>query len=218
MENILSFDEFLNESVKFDKRSLKEKLKEKLELAKMAVEKWGSSYYKDNLDVAEKAANSGILPGSYNRPWLVQGGDRQEDGFEIFRTSNAMDLAKAVGDVVRKYKKYETEESSRPAMAGWSGNMRSTVGGMIKGNVNFNNGKNNYLICVIVGGGVDNSIRKKIFEELYPIFFMMDEYNSSNGGVMMGYDSGTNYDTFGLKCTFSQFSQGFAGQLIKSMT
>jgi hypothetical protein len=47
---------------------------------------------------------------------------------------------------------------------------------------------------------------------------MLDEFNGSNGGVCVGYDSGTNYATLGLKCTFTQFSQGFAGQLIKSMT
>ncbi len=206
----------LNEGIRFDKRSLKEKLKEKLELAKKAFEKWGGTY-KRVLDEAEKAAKSGVLPGSYDSPWHVQGGERQEDGFQIFNGNNALELARTVGEIVKKYKKHEVADSTTGAAAGWSGNMRASVSGTITPYANFNNGKNNYLICVTVGGGIDSSIRKQILSELYPIFFMFDEYNGSDGGVMVSYDSGTNYDTFGLKCSFSQFNQGFADQLIKQM-
>jgi hypothetical protein len=218
MKNVNTFEEFLNENVRFDKRSLKQKLEGKVEIAKKAVEKWDSQIYKDNLATIEKAAKTGVLPGSYDSPWHVQGEDRREDGFELFNGRNAISLAEEIGKVIQKYKKDEVSSSSIPAAGGWSGTMRSTVGGSIEPRVNFNNGKNNFLIAVTVGGGISSSVRQQIFTELYPIFFMFDEYNGSNGGIMVSYDSGTNYDTFGLKCSFSQFNQGFAGQIIKSMS
>jgi hypothetical protein len=218
MKNIHTFDEFLNESVRFDKRSLKQKLETKVPIAKKAAEKWESQVYQDNLAKAEKAAKTGVLPGSYDSPWLVQGEDRKEDGFELFNGRNALALAEEVGKIIQKYKKDEVASSSVPAAGGWSGTMRSTVGGSIEPRVNFNNGKNNFLIAVTVGGGISSSVRQQIFTELYPIFFMFDEYNGSNGGIMVSYDSGTNYDTFGLKCSFSRFNPGFAGQIIKSLS
>jgi hypothetical protein len=218
MINLSTYEDFLNEGVRFDKRSLKQKLASKVPIAKAAAEKWESQHYKDNLDTAEKAAKTGVLPGSYDSPWHVQGEDRREDGFELFVGRNALDLAAEISKVIQKYKKDEVAASSVPAAGGWSGTMRSTVGGSITPRVNFNNGKNNFLIAVTVGGGISYSVRQQIFTELYPIFYMFDEYNGSNGGICVSYDSGTNYDTFGLKCSFSQFNQGFAGQIVKSLS
>jgi hypothetical protein len=222
MKNLQTFDEFLNESqlneaLSFDKKSLKQKLKAKVEIAKKAVAKWNSQTYKDLLDSTEKAAKTGVLPGSYDKPWMVSGGERQQD-FEIFNWSNSMSLAKAIAEVISKYKQHEVAGSSTPAAAGWSGTMRSAVGGGIDPRVNFNNGKNSYLIAVTVGGGIDRSIREKIFTELYPIFFMLDEYNSQDGGVCVSYDSGTNYHTLGLECDLFRFNPGTAEQLLKIMT
>jgi hypothetical protein len=202
--------------IKSENKALKEKLKEKLQLARMAVKKYESTIYKDILKQAEKAAKTGILPGNYKEPWHVQGGERQENGFQIFNGSKAIDLAKTVGEIVKKYKKYKVAESSIPAMSGY-GNLKSTVGGNIDSHINFNNGKNNYLICVTVGSGIDSSVKDQILSELYPIFFMFDEYNGSNGGIMVNYDSGTNYYTLGLKCSFSEFSQSFADSLRQIM-
>lgn len=221
MKNLNTFDEFVNESqlnenLSFDKKSLKQKLKSKLELAKKAAVKWESQVYKDLVVNAEKAAKTGVLPGSYDKPWMVAGGERQED-YEIFNWSNVMSLAKAVSEVISKYKQHEVAGSSTPAAAGWSGTMRSTVGGGIDPRVNFNNGKNSYLIAVTVGGGIDRSIREKIFTELYPIFFMLDEYNSQDGGVSVNYDSGTNYHTLGLECDPFRFNSTMADRLLKIM-
>jgi hypothetical protein len=223
MKNLHTFEEFLNESqlneaLSFDKKSLKQKLKAKVEIAKKAVAKWNSQTYKDLLDSTEKAAKSGVLPGSYDKPFMVSGEDRNIDDFEIFNSSNAMNLAKAISEVISKYKKNEVDGSYTGAAAGWSGTMRSAVSGTIDPRVNFNNGKNNYLIAVTVGGGIDRSIKDKIFTELYPIFFILDEYNSYNGGVSINYDSGTNYDTFGLECDLLRFSPNLADQLLKIMT
>jgi hypothetical protein len=111
MKNLKTFDEFLNESqlnesLKFDKKSLKEKIKSKVEIAKKAAIKWEHQVYKDLLDTAEKAAKTGVLPGSYDKPWMVSGGERQQD-FEIFNWSNSMSLAKAIAEVISKYKKHE---------------------------------------------------------------------------------------------------------------
>ena len=208
-----SFEDFINEQVSFDKKGIKAKLEDKVRIAKIAVEKWGGNYEKV-LAKAEAALKSGKLP-SYKDDLAVQGDDKQ-DNYDIFQGGNAVQLAKKISKVIKKYKKHEVEQSSTGAAAGWSGTMRATVGGEIQGRSNFNpGGRRDYLIAVTCGGGIDRTIKDKMFQEIYELMFVLDQYNSSDGGVMFDYSSGTNYDTIGL--TNSSYQMSNSGQLIDIM-
>jgi len=208
-----SFEDFINEQVSFDKKGIKAKLEDKVRIAKIAVEKWGGNYEKV-LAKAEAALKSGKLP-SYKDHLDVQGDDN-EDNYDIFQGRNAVQLAEKISKVIKKYKKYEVEQSSTGAAAGWSGTARATVGGTIEGRSNFNpGGKRDFLIAVTCGGGIDRSVKDKMFQELYELFFVLDQYNSSDGGVMFDYSSGTNYDTIGL--TNTSYSMSNSRQLIDIM-
>jgi len=217
MKKVQLFEQYtsgsINESISFDKKGIKAKLEDKVRIAKIAVEKWGGSYEK-TLAETEASLKSGKLP-SYKEPLMVQG-DETQDSYDIFQGGNAAQLAKKISKVIKKYKKYEVEQSSTGAAAGWSGTMRSTVGGEIQGRSNFNpGGRRDYLIAVTCGGGIDSKIKDKMFQELYELFFVLDQYNSSDGGVMFDYSSGTNYSTIGL--TNSSYQMGNSGQLIELM-
>lgn len=214
MKRVQLFEQFiesdyLTESVKFGKKAIKAKLQDKLELAKKAIEKWGDMY-EPSLKKVEAALKSGKI--DVNNIFHVQGGEPQSS-YDIFKGNNAMQLASEIAKVLKKYKKDEVEQSSIPAMAGWSGNMRSTVGGKIEGHANFSNGSSNYLIAVTVGGGVDRSVREKIFQEVYELLFIFDEYNGSDGGVSISMDSGTNYHTLGLKNSSYSFNNAVASKI-----
>ena len=209
MKKVTLFEQFVNESVQFGKKGIKAKLEDKVELAKKAIEKWGDNYQKQ-LDRVEAALKTGKL--DHNNIFRVQGGEPQ-DNYDIFMGNNALNLAEQLAKVVKKYKKNEVEQSSTGAAAGWSGTMRSTVGGKIEGHANFSNGKNNYLVAITVGGGVDRSIREKIFKEVYELLFIFDEYNGSDGGVSVDLDSGTNYHTLGLKNSSYSFSKQVANRI-----
>ena len=214
MKNVKLFEEFVNESISFDKKGIKAKLEDKVRIAKIAVEKWGGSYEKV-LATAEASLKSGKLP-SYKEPLMVQGDDKQ-DNYDIFQGRNAVQLAEKISKVIKKYKKYEVEQSSTGAAAGWSGTARSTVGGAIEGRSNFNPGGRyeSFLIAVTCGSGIDRKIKEKMFQEIYELMFVLDQYNSSDGGVMYDYSSGTNYDTIGLTNTAYQMSN--SSQLIDIM-
>lgn len=199
-EKVLKLDEYLNEAVAFGKKAIQAKLQDKLKIAYKAIEKWGDSY-QGQLERVEDAITKGL---DANNILHIQG-DEKKDRYEIFQGNNATRLSLAIAKVINKYKKYETEQSSVPAAAGWSGTMRSTVGGKIEGRSNFSpDGRRTYLIAVTVGSGIKRSIREKIFQEVYELLFIFDEYNSSDGGVMVDSSSGTNYHTIGL--TSGQYS------------
>ena len=210
MKHIKLFEQFLNEAVSFDKKGIKTKLEDKVRIAKIAVEKWGGSY-ENVLARAEAAAKSGKLP-NYKEHLNVQG-DSEPDSFDIFQGRNAVQLAEKISKVIKKYKKYEVEQSSVGAAAGWSGTARSTVSGDIKVRANFSNGSNSYLIAVTCGGGIDRSIKDKMFQEIYELMFVLDQYNTEDGGVHFGTDSGTNYDTIGLQNSSYSFNSGMASNL-----
>ena len=210
MKHIKLFESFINESVSFDKKGIKAKLEDKVRIAKIAVEKWGSNYEKV-LAKAEASLKSGKLP-NYKEHLNVQG-DSEQDSYDIFQGRNAVKLAEKISKVIKKYKKYEVEQSSVGAAAGWSGTARATVSGDIKGHANFSNGSNSYLIAVTCGGGIDRSVKDKMFQEIYELMFVLDQYNSSDGGVMFNLDTGTNYDTIGLKNSSFSFNRGMADQL-----
>ena len=206
MKKIKLFEQFnpINEGVDFGKKGIKDKLKDKVNIAEMAVERWGSSYEK-TLAQVKAAAKSGKLP-SYKEPFMVQG-DNPRDEYEIFIGRNAALLAFQIEKVIKKYKKNEVDASSAPAAGGYSGTMRSTIGGEIQGRANFNpGGGRNFVMAVTCGSGIDSNVRDKMFQELYELMFIFDEYNSSDGGVMFDYSSGSNYHTIGLTCSDFQLS------------
>jgi len=210
MKHVKLFESFINEAVSFDKKGIKAKLEDKVRIAKIAVDKWGGSYEKV-LAKAEASLKSGKLP-SYKEHLNVQGDDTQ-DSYDIFQGRNAVQLAEKISKVIKKYKKYEVEQSTTGAAAGWSGTARATVSGDIKGRANFSNGSNSYLIAVTCGGGIDRSIKDKMFQEIYELMFVLDQYNSSDGGVMFNVDSGTNYDTIGLQNSSYSFNNSMASKL-----
>jgi len=213
MKDTQTFEEFLNENISFDKKGIQAKLEDKLRIAKIAIKKWGKMYKPHKKDV-KKAIESGKLP-SYKKPLMVQG-DEKQDSYDIFEGRNAVKLAEKISKVIKKYKKYEVDQSSTGAAAGWSGTMRSTIGGTIEGRSNFNpGGGRSFLIAVTCGSGIDSKIKDKMFQEIYELMFVLDQYNSSDGGVMFDYSEGTNYDTIGL--TNSSYSLSNSRQLIDIM-
>jgi|TARA_B110000908_G_scaffold145514_1_gene175858 hypothetical protein len=213
MKSVKLFEQYLNEAVSFDKKGIKAKLEDKVRIAKIAVEKWGKMYDK-TLKQVEAAVKSGKLP-SYKEPLMVQG-DEAQDNYDIFQAGNANQLANKISKVIKKYKKHEVDQSSVGAAGGWSGTMKSTVGGEIEGRSNFNPGSNrSFLIAVTCGSGIDSKIKDKMFQEIYELMFVLDQYNSSDGGVMFDYSTGTNYDTIGLTNSSYQFNN--ADQLRKIM-
>ena len=215
MKHIKLLESFLNESISFNKKGIKVKLEDKLRIAKIAVEKWGDSY-SGVLNDVESILKSGKLP-SYKEPLRVQG-DTAKDSYDIFQGRNAVKLAEAISKVIKKYKKYEVAQSSVGAAGGWSGTMRSTVGGEIEGRANFNpGGRRTFLIAVTCGGGIDSNVKDKMFQEIYELMFVLDEYNSSDGGIMFDHSSGTNYSTIGLTNSSYSFNNGTANSLIDIM-
>jgi hypothetical protein len=215
MKNIPLFENFVNESVDFSPKGIINKLKDKLVIAKQAVEikGWTHKVYTDQIERLEHKISTKDVKLDWKNPIMVQGSDPSDD-YEIFKSSNATELAKRISKVIKKYKKYEVEATSVGAAAGWSGTARSTVSGFIRGECNFRpDGQNNFLIAVKIGGGISSSIADKIKSELYPLFFVLDEYCSNDGGVSFDETSGTNYSTIGLKCSKFQFNTGLARDL-----
>tara|TARA_B110001469_G_scaffold27801_1_gene28486 strand:- start:2016 stop:2666 length:651 start_codon:yes stop_codon:yes gene_type:complete len=213
MKHVKLFESFINEAVSFDKKGIKAKLEDKVRIAKIAVEKWGKSY-KKVLSKVEASLKSGKLP-SYKEPLMVQGDDKQED-YDIFIGRNSVKLAENISKVIKKYKKYEVDQSSTGAAGGWSGTMSSTVGGEIQGRANFNpGGRRDFLVAVTCGSGIDSKIKDKMFQEIYELMFVLDQYNSSDGGVMFEHSTGTNYDTIGL--VNSSYQLGNSEQLMDIM-
>jgi len=165
MKNIKPYEGFLNEGIMFTKDALMNKLRQKLEIADKAIEKWGDSY-KHKKQRIEDAIRSEIV-GPDSGILNVQG-DGPKDSYEIFSGSNATDLATEISKIIKKYKEHEVEASSVPAAAGWSGNMRSTVSGFIRGVANeyisggYYGTDKNFLLGVQIGGGVDKEIKKKL--------------------------------------------------------
>jgi hypothetical protein len=211
MKKSPTYDEFLNEAISFGKKGIIAKAKQKSAIAQKAVDKWGESY-KRTLEDTKKLAKTGKLP-KYTEHNNVQGGESQ-GSYEIFQGRAPEQLASEIAKVIDKYKKHEVAKSSTGAAAGWSGTMRSTVGGDIQGRANFNpGGRRTYLIAVTCGSGVDRSIKDKMFQELYELLYIFDEFNGSDGGVHVDYSSGTNYDTIGLACSNYSFNSKVADSI-----
>ena len=87
----------------------------------------------------------------------------------------------------------------------------------IEGRSNFTpGGRRSYLIAVTCGGGISSAAKDKLFQEIYELLFILDEFNSSDGGVFVNHESGTNYSTIGLSSNYG-FNKSFADKLIRIM-
>jgi len=197
------------------------KLKEKEEIAKKAIEKWSHDSYKKVLSEIRDIID-GNRPFSWDSHISVQGDDTKND-YDIFKYGNSNKIAKGINKILDKYSKYEVEDSSTKASAGWSGNMRSTISGSITPVVNYiyragyYGSDKNILIGVKVGSGIDSEIRSKIFQECYELLYPMDQYNSSDGGVSIFIDGGTNWKMIGLSCSKYSFNDQASERLLKIM-
>ena len=52
-----------------------------------------------------------------------------------------------------------------------------------------------------------------MFQEIYELMFVLDQYNSSDGGVQFNVTTGTNYDTIGLQNSSYSFNNIMADKL-----
>lgn len=211
MELYESFDEFINEGIDFGKKGIAAKIDASLEYAKYQAEA-GERWYDTIVAKLEKMKPGNIHyekhDGHFARMYSPKRGD-----YDLFNPNYARSLAKEIAKVIKKYKPEEVEQSSTPASAGWSGTMRSTVSGDIRPRVNFNNGSDSYIIAVTIGSGIDDRTKDKIMQELYLLFFVFEEYNSNDGGIMFDFGYGTNYTTIGLANRKLGFSKAFASSL-----
>ena len=209
MKKVRLFESFINEAkISFGKKGIKAKLQDKLTIAQKAIDKWGDAY-QGVYDRLEKSIKSGKL--DYKNILYVQGGSPL-GSYDLYEKGNAFELATQISKVVKKYKKHEVETTKVGAMAGY-GSAMSTVGGEIKAHVNFSNGNNFYSMAVTVGGGVDRSIKDKIFQEVYELMFVLDQYNGEDGGVSIKHNTGTNYDTLGIGHSRGQFNGAMEAQI-----
>lgn len=204
MELYESFNEFVNEGIKFGKKGIEQRIKDSIEYCEQQLEA-GDKWMKEHIDSLKDVKPNRLNFKAHTRLYSPKRGD-----FEVFNPNSSKLLAGEIAKVIKKYKGDEVEQSSTAASAGWSGTMRATVGGSIQPRVNFNNGSNFYVIGVTIGSGIDDSTRDKIMQELYELFFVFEEWNSSNGGIQLDHDNGSNYSTIGLQNRKLGFSKGFA--------
>ena len=207
----------ITESVKFGKAAYVRKLKQKLLIAKMAIDKWSESdfyqkTYDKILDVIE-----GRTTFTYDNAPLISG-DVPKTNYEIFIHDNTIKLAEHINTIIKKYKKYEVKASSVPAGPN-SATFRAIKDGNIMGRSNmvlhggYYDIARRYIICVTIGGGIDLNIEKKLCQELFEAFYIFDEYNGIDGGISYNYKSGTAYSTIGLTCSKYSFKPEFAKEL-----
>ena len=78
----------VDKSIRFDKQGLMNKLKEKLEIANRAIDKWGESYQKQKNNVEEAIKSKKVTTNIFN----IQG-DVPKDNYAIFQNGNAYLLA-----------------------------------------------------------------------------------------------------------------------------
>jgi hypothetical protein len=211
MKNIKVFEQFINEGVVFGKKGIAAKIKASLEYAKEQLAD-GQKWYEKIIVGLEKMNPNSLDYDKHPRQFSPK-----RDDFEVFMPRSARDLAVEIGKVIKKYKGAEVAKSSTPAAAGWSGTMRSTVSGDIQPRVNFHNGSTSYIIAVTIGSGIDRSTKDKIMQELYELFFVFEEWNSSDGGIAFEVDYGTNYSTIGLSNRKLGFNNAFAKTLMDKM-
>jgi hypothetical protein len=211
MKKVKLYEQFLNEGIQFGKKGIAAKITASLEYAKQMVAS-GDVWYNEIVAKLEKMKPSNIRYDKHMGDFARQYSPKRND-YDLFNPNYARSLAKEIGKVIAKYKPEEVAKSSTPAAAGWSGTMRSTVSGDIQPRVNFNNGSTSYIIAVTIGSGIDERTKDKIMQELYLLFFVFEEWNSTNGGIAFDYNHGSNYSTIGLSNRKLGFSKGFASSL-----
>ncbi len=216
MELYESFDEFINEGIQFGKKGIAAKIEDSLEYAKYQA-KAGERWYDTIVSKLEKMKPGNIHYEKHDGHFARMYSPKRSD-YDLFNPNYARSLAKEIGKVIAKYKPEEVAKSSTPAAAGWSGTMTSTVSGDIRPRVNFNNGSDSYIIGVTIGSGIDSRTTEKIMQELYLLFFVFEEYNSNDGGIMFDFGYGSNYTTIGLANRRLGFSKGFVDTLMGLMT
>lgn len=215
MANFKKYEEFLNESLKFNKASIKSKWQEKLDFVIANGEEKGwtnEDWHKELVKKIEGAIKSGGMRWDEHVPT----GD-VVDKHAIFMGMNAYEVAKQLAKIIDKYKNNEVETTQTGAHAGW-GNTKAAISGMITGMVNETvygdyGSSQNILLGVKVGSGVNSSIRNKIFQEAYDALFLLDEFNSTNGGVKIYTVDGSNWKCIGLASSKLKFNDAFANKM-----
>lgn len=196
------FEEFVNEAkFSFGKKGIMQRAQEILDMAKDSGDK--------NLGFIEKIANSGNLP-DYNQHVNIN--VEKPDQYKILQGSNALLLAKEIKKVIKKYKKHEVvEERMQGRVVSRDGEVLKTFapGGTITGLANrhannlpgFEAGTGSYIIAVKCGGKINNSIKEKMFNEIYELLFVFNESNDIDGGVDIDTISGDDFSIIGLSVT-----------------
>lgn len=199
MKNIKLFEEFINEASLFGKKGIMQRAQEILAMAKDSKD----------LGFIEKIANSGNLP-DYNQHVNIN--VEKPDQYKILQGSNALLLAKEIKKVIKKYKKHEVvEERMQGRVVSRDGEVLKTFapGGTITGLANrhannlpgFEAGTSSYIIAVKCGGKINNSIKEKMFNEIYELLFVFNESNNIDGGVDIDTISGDDFSIIGLAVT-----------------
>ena len=199
MKNIKLFEEFINEASLFGKKGIMQRAQEILAMAKDSKD----------LGFIEKIANSGNLP-DYNQHVNIN--VEKPDQYKILQGSNTLLLAKEIKKVIKKYKKHEVvEERMQGRVVSRDGEVLKTFapGGTITGLANrhannlpgFEAGTSSYIIAVKCGGKINNSIKEKMFNEIYELLFVFNESNNIDGGVDIDTISGDDFSIIGLAVT-----------------
>jgi hypothetical protein len=215
MNNYKKYDEFLNESLKFNKAGIKDKWKQKLDELIASGEEYGTSdedWHKNLVKTVEDAIKRGGMKWDEHVPTGAK-----VDKYAIFNGMNAYDVAKQLGKIIDKYSDNQVATTQTGAMAGY-GNTKATVSGMITGMVNeISYGSfgshNTVLLGIKVGSGVKGDIKNKIFQEAYDVLFLLDEFNSTDGGIKIYTVDGTNWGCIGLASSQFGFNDAMANKL-----
>lgn len=187
------FEEFVNEAkFSFGKKEIMQRAQEILDTAKNSKDK--------NLGFIEKIANSGNLP-DYKQHANIN--VEKPDQYKILQGSNVMLLAKEIKKIIKKYKKHEVVDEMRGRLVSRDGKVLHEFkpDAKITGVANrhamnlpfFSAGANepSLIIGVNCGDRIDNSIKEKMFNEIYQLLFVFNESNDIDGGVsieVISYD------------------------------
>jgi len=216
------FEEFVNEAkFSFGKKGIIQRAQEILAMAKDSKDK--------NLGFIEKIANTGNLP-DYDQHVNIN--VEKPDQYKILQGSNVMLLAKEIKKVIKKYKKHEVvEERMRGRIVSKDGKVLHEFKpyGKIIGVANryamnlpffYNNANEpSFIIGVQCGDRIDNSIKEKMFNEIYQLLFVFNESNDIDGGVSIEVISYENdHSIIGLAARIEDnLISGSAAMTVKSI-
>lgn len=193
---------------------IEQALDNKINILKNRIEKKDSEYDRKLLKTLEEIKD-GTRPLTLKNH--VHVGEQKDGTYKVFQDGQY--IAKQLNKIIKKYKKYEADDSSTPSAPN-TGVFKAHISGKIWGIVNdylragYYGVNRNYVIGVKIGGGIPLDINRKIKEEVYQVLFPYEEYNGGDGGVMIDDSTGTNYDTIGLACSKYSFNKGIAEKLL----